>query len=158
MINSCVCRPTWVSLFSHLLWWEGLQSYSCCTRDLLAQFCKTAREVPRPGLVNERRSFAPFQTLSPLTVRRAWVVNSLSVRSTEYSSISSLEGCTSTHRADDHPDPLTVHLVNRLLPSQDMGIRQVASWHGEVFFGCFVCQEGWEKKLKALCLFFFPMQ
>lgn len=59
-----------------------------------------------------------------------------------------------TQEADDPPDLPTLHLVDRLLPSQDMEIRQAASWYGEVSFGCFVGQEGWEKTLKGLCLFF----
>lgn len=74
-------------------------------------------------------------------MRGAWDADGLSVRSTEYSSVSSLEDFTSTQQADDPPDPAVVRLVDRLLPSQDVGIRQVASWHGEVSFGGFVGRE-----------------
>lgn len=110
MINSCVYRPMWVYFLACC--WEGLQSCSWCRRDLPPQLCTTAGEVPRPGLVNEPKSFAPFQTLTV----SGWLweehVNSSSVRSIEYSSISSLEGCTNTQEADDPPDPPNVLLTS----------------------------------------------
>lgn len=69
-------------------------------------------------------------------MRGAWDADGLSVRSTEYSSVSSLEDFTCTQQADDPPA-----VDSGLLPSQDMGIGQVVSWHGEVSFGGFVGQK-----------------
>lgn len=51
-------------------------------------------------------------------MRKAWYAGGLRVRSTEYSTGSTLEDFTTTHQVDDPSDPPVIHLMDRLSPGE----------------------------------------
>lgn len=93
-------------------------------------------------------------SLSRLTVRRTWVVNSLSVRSIEYSSTSSLEDCTSTQEADDPPDPPNVLLTSSTKSGHGKQTGGLMAWRGFLWLFCGSGRMG--EKAESIMPFFNP--